>query len=60
MFAWPMRIRRHDALVSILHHALLQDHLGVLKEQHASFDDNSRPGDIFHPNFQYGRPAYFN
>ena len=43
----PMRIRRHDALVSILHHALLQDHPGALKEQRASFDDNSRPRDIF-------------
>ena len=43
----PMRIHRHDALVSILHHALLQDHPGALKEQHASFDDDSRPGDTF-------------
>jgi len=50
-----MRIHHHDALVSILHHALLQDHPGVLKEQHASFVDNFRPVDIFHPNFQYGR-----
>jgi len=56
----PMRIRHHDALVSILHHALLQDHPGVLKEQRASFNDNSRPGDIFHPDFQHGRPAYFD
>ena len=37
-----MRIRFHDALVNILHHALLQDHPGVLKEQRASFDDSSR------------------
>jgi len=43
----PTRIRRHNALVSILHHALLQDHPEALKEQRASFDDNSRPGDIF-------------
>ena len=34
----PMRIRHRDALVKILHHALLQDHPGVLKEQRASFD----------------------
>jgi len=52
----PMRIRHHNGLVSILHHALLQDHPGALKEQCASFDDNSRPGDIF----QNGRPAYFD
>ena len=55
-----MRIHHHDALVSILHHALLQDHPGVLKERHASFDDHSRPGDIFHPNYPHGRPAYFD
>ena len=47
----PMRIRHHDALVNILHHAFLQDHPGVLKEQHASFDDSSHPGDIFHPDY---------
>jgi len=39
---------------------LLQDHPGVFKEQRASFDDNSCPGDIFHPDYQYGCPAYFN
>ena len=56
----PMRIRRHDALVNIFHYALLQDHPGVLKEQRASFDDSSRPGDIFHPDYQLGHPAYFD
>jgi len=55
-----MKICHHDVLVSILHHALLQDHPGVLKEQCASFNDNSRPGDIFHPDFQYGHPTYFD
>ena len=56
----PMRIRRHDALVNILHHALLQDHTGVLKEQRASFDGSSHPGNIFHPDYQLGRPAYYD
>ena len=56
----PMRIRRHDALVNILHHALLQDHPGVLTEQSASFDDSSRPGDILYPDYQLGRSAYFD
>ena len=55
-----MRICNHDALVNILHHALLQDHPGVIKEQHAYFDGSSRPGDIFHPDYQLGCPAYFN
>jgi len=53
----PMRIRCHDALVSIFLHALLQDHPEVLKEQRASFDGNSCPGDIFHPDYQYGHPT---
>ena len=33
----PMRIRRHDALVDIVCHALSQSHPGVLKEQRGSF-----------------------
>ena len=49
-----MRIQRHDALVNIVYNALSQDHLGVLKEQRASYDDGSRPGDVFHPDYQHG------
>ena len=56
----PIRIRCHNALGSILHHDLLQDYPGALKEQCASFDDNSKPGDTFHPDFQNGHPAYFD
>ena len=56
----PMRIHRHDALVGIVCHALSQSHSGVLKEQRVSYEDNSRPGDVYHPDFQYGRPAYFD
>ena len=55
----PLRIQRHNALVSIVHHALLQDHPGVLREQGIS-SDHSRPGDIYHPDFNFGRPAYFD
>ena len=55
-----MRIRRHDALVDIVCHALSQSHSGVLKEQRVSYEDNSRPGDVYHPDFQHGRPAYFD
>ena len=54
------RIRRHDALVNIIYNALSQDHPGVLKEQRASYDDGLRPGNVFHPDFQHGRPAYFD
>ena len=55
-----MRIRQHDALVDIVYHALSQSHTGVRKEQRISGDDQSRPGDVYHPDFQHGRPAYFD
>jgi len=32
----------------------------VLHEQCTSSSDRSRPGDIYHPNFCLGHPAYFN
>ena len=41
-------------------HALSQSHSGVLKEQRVSYEDNSRPGDVYHHDFQQGRPAYFD
>ena len=55
----PMRIRRHDALCDIVFHALLQDYSGCKREQccGSSLD---RPGDFFHPDFLYGKPAYFD
>ena len=40
--------------------SLSQDHPGVLREQRVSYDDGLRPGDVFHPDFQHGRPAYFD
>ena len=55
-----MRIQRHDALVNIVYNALSQDHLGVLKEQRASYDDGSRPGDVFHSDYQHGCPVSFD
>ena len=45
--------------MSIVQHALLQDHPGVLREQGIS-SDQSRPGNIYHPDFHLGRPAYFD
>jgi len=32
----------------------------IHKEHCASFDENLRPGDIFHPDFQCGHLAYFD
>ena len=55
----PLRIQHHNALVSIVHHALLQDHPGVLREQGIA-SDQSRPGDIYHSVFALGHPAYFD
>ena len=34
----PLRIRRHDALLQVLHHALLSDHPGVRIEQRCASD----------------------
>ena len=55
-----LRIQFHDALVTVVHHVLLQDHPGVLREQGIVSFDRYRPGDIYHPYFSLGRPAYFD
>jgi len=55
----PICIQRHDPLVNIVHHALLQDPPGVLREQGIAFEQ-PRPGDIYHPDFTLCRPAYFD
>jgi len=55
----PLHIQRHDALISIIHRALLQDHPGVLHEQSIA-SDQSHPWDIYHPDFTLGHPAYFD
>jgi len=55
----PLCIQRHNALVSIVHHAFLQDHPGVLRDQGIA-SDQSRPGDIYPPHFALDYPAYFD
>ena len=52
--------KRHDALRDVIFNALLVDDKGTLKEQRFSSDTSDRPGDVFHPNFLTGRPAYFD
>ena len=54
----PLRIRHHDALRQVLYHAMLNDHPGVRKEQRCASDRQLRPGDVFHPSFQNGKPGY--
>ena len=56
----PLHIQRHDALVTVVHHALLQDHPGVLRQQGIASSDQSLPGNIYHPDFSLGHPAYFD
>jgi len=49
----------NNSLVSIVHHTFLQNHLGVLREQGIA-SDQSRPGDIYHPDYALGCLAYFD
>ena len=54
------RIKRHDTLCDIIFHCLQANNSGTRREQHCCSDNQSRPGDIFHPDFLRGRPAYFD
>ena len=51
----PYRIRRHDALRNTIFHTLREDNPNVLLEQRVSGDSGTRPGDIYHPDFDNGR-----
>ena len=55
----PLRIRWHDAICDLLWHALVQDHSGCKKEQCCGAGLDC-PGDVFHPDFQFGKSAYFD
>ena len=55
-----LRSKRHDALRDTIFNALLIDDKGTLLEQRFSSQTNNRPGDVYHPNFQFGRPAYID
>ena len=55
----PLRIRRHDAICDLLWHALVQDHSGCKKELRCGADlDHS--GDVFHPDFKFGKSVYLD
>ena len=56
----PLRIKRHDALSEVVWHTLLMDNKGVLREQRCGTNNNNRPGDVFHPDFSFGKPGYFD
>ena len=55
-----LRIRRHDTLSDVRFHALLVDNANCRREQRCSSDNSTRPGDVFHPDFDQGRPTYFD
>ena len=55
-----LRIKRYDALCDTIFHTLLQDHSGIRREQHCAGYTTSRPGEVYHPDFLLGRPAYFD
>ena len=52
-----LRSKRHDALRDAIYNALLIDDKGTLLEQRFSSQNNNRPGDVYHSNFLFGRPA---
>ena len=54
------RIKRHDALCNIIFHCLQANNSGTRRKQRCCSDNQSRPGDIFHPDFLRGRLAYFD
>ena len=56
----PLRIKRQDALCDIFYHCLLKENSGTRREQRCLTQSFDRPGDIYHPDFTQGRPAYFD
>ena len=54
-----MRIRQHDTLCDVIFHALLQDS-SVCKREQRCGSNLDRPGDVLHPDYSYGKPAYFD
>jgi len=39
---------------------MLLDNPGVLREQRVSGDNQFRPGNLYHPDFCQGHPAFFD
>ena len=52
------RNRRHNALADVVFEALLSDNANCRREQRLCGDSNARPGDVYHPDFERGRPTY--
>ncbi len=56
----PLRIKGDDALCDVIFHWLLLDNSNVRREQRCSSHSMTRPGDVLHPDFSLGKPAYFD
>ena len=55
-----LRNKRHNALCDIIFHCLRSNNSGTRREQRCTSENQSRPGDVFHPDSLQGRPAYFD
>ena len=55
-----LRMKRHNAFCEVVFNALLVDDSRCRREMLCSSTSNSRPGAIFHPNFEHGLPTYFD
>ena len=55
----PMRIHWRDALCDIVFYALLQNNSGCKRKQHCDSALDC-PRDVYHPDFLYGKPVYFD
>ena len=53
-----LRNKRHNALCDIIFHIALVDNY-CKHEQRCSSHNNTRPGDVYHPDFLQDRVAYF-
>ena len=52
--------KRHDALCEVVYNALLTDDSRCRREARCSSSNQARPGDVYHPDFERGLPAYFD
>ena len=55
-----LRMKCHNAHCEVVFNALLVDDSRCHREIQCSSTSNSRPGDIFHSNFEHGLPTYFD
>ena len=52
--------KRHDALCEVVYNAVLTDDSRCRREARCSSSNQTRPGDVYHPDFERGLPAYFD